>query len=456
MGLSVLDIFKVGLGPSSSHTMGPMNAARAFVADLVEQGLIERTARVGVQLYGSLALTGLGHCTDRAVLLGLEGHRPDAIEPDAIEPVLARIRGSSRLLLGGRREIDFDEPLDLLWHREQRLPLHTNGMRFTALDATGEVLHREEFYSTGGGFVARAAEFGRPATAGATAQVPHPFQSAKDLLQACRDQGLELHELVLANERAFRPDAETAAALLAIWAVMNACIERGFRATGLLPGVLKVKRRAARLHRMLVETSEHRPLDVMDWVNAFALAVNEENAAGGRVVTAPTNGAAGIVPAVIAYYRRFEPGASDEGVVRFLLVAGAIGMLYKRNASISGAEMGCQGEVGVACSMAAAGLVAALNGTNEQVENAAEIGMEHNLGLTCDPIAGLVQIPCIERNAMGAVKAINAARLAMRGDGTHRVSLDQVIATMRQTGSDMSVIYKETSQGGLAVNVPEC
>jgi len=456
MGLSVLDIFKVGLGPSSSHTMGPMNAARAFVADLVEQGLIERTARVGVQLYGSLALTGLGHCTDRAVLLGLEGHRPDAIEPDAIEPVLARIRGSSRLLLGGRREIDFDEPLDLLWHREQRLPLHTNGMRFTALDATGEVLHREEFYSTGGGFVAWAAEFGRPATAGATAQVPHPFQSAKDLLQACRDQGLELHELVLANERAFRPDAETAAALLAIWAVMNACIERGFRATGLLPGVLKVKRRAARLHRMLVETSEHRPLDVMDWVNAFALAVNEENAAGGRVVTAPTNGAAGIVPAVIAYYRRFEPGASDEGVVRFLLVAGAIGMLYKRNASISGAEMGCQGEVGVACSMAAAGLVAALNGTNEQVENAAEIGMEHNLGLTCDPIAGLVQIPCIERNAMGAVKAINAARLAMRGDGTHRVSLDQVIATMRQTGSDMSVIYKETSQGGLAVNVPEC
>ncbi len=456
MGLSVLDIFKVGLGPSSSHTMGPMNAARAFVADLVERGLLERTARVGVQLYGSLALTGLGHCTDRAVLLGLEGHRPDAIEPDAIEPVLARIRSSNRLRLGGRREIEFDEPLDLLWHRDQRLPLHTNGMRFTALDASGAVLHREEFYSTGGGFVARAAEFGRPATADAATPVPHPFQSAKDLLQACRDQGLELHELVLANERAFRPDADTAAALLGIWSVMHACIERGFRATGLLPGVLKVRRRAARLHRMLVETSEHRPLDVMDWVNAFALAVNEENAAGGRVVTAPTNGAAGIVPAVIAYYRRFEPGTSDEGVVRFLLVAGAIGMLYKRNASISGAEMGCQGEVGVACSMAAAGLVAALNGTNEQVENAAEIGMEHNLGLTCDPIAGLVQIPCIERNAMGAVKAINAARLAMRGDGTHKVSLDQVIATMRQTGKDMSVIYKETSQGGLAVNVPEC
>jgi L-serine dehydratase len=286
--------------------------------------------------------------------------------------------------------------------------------------------------------------------------VPHPFESARDLLAACREQGLDLHELVLANERAFRPDAETTGALLRIWSVMNDCIERGFGGRGLLPGVLKVRRRAARLHRMLVESAEHRPLGVMDWVNAFALAVNEENAAGGRVVTAPTNGAAGIVPAVIAYYRRFEPGASDAGIVRFLLVAGAIGMLYKRNASISGAEMGCQGEVGVACSMAAAGLVAAMNGTNEQVENAAEIGMEHNLGLTCDPIAGLVQIPCIERNAMGAVKAINAARLAMRGDGTHKVSLDQVIATMRQTGSDMSVIYKETSQGGLAVNVPEC
>jgi L-serine dehydratase len=458
MGLSVLDIFKVGLGPSSSHTMGPMNAARAFVTDLVEQGLIERTARVGAQLYGSLALTGLGHCTDRAVLLGLEGYQPDRIEPDEIEPALARIRGSSRLRLAGRQEIEFDEPLDLLWHRDQRLPLHTNGMRFTALDASGTVLRREEFYSTGGGFVARAAEFDRPAAAAAAAgtRVPHPFQSATDLLQACRDDGLELHELVLANERAFRSDAETAAALLGIWAVMHGCIERGFRTSGLLPGVLKVRRRAARLHRMLIESGERGPLDVMDWVNAFALAVNEENAAGGRVVTAPTNGAAGIVPAVIAYYRRFEPGASDEGVVRFLLVAGAIGMLYKRNASISGAEMGCQGEVGVACSMAAAGLVAALNGTNEQVENAAEIGMEHNLGLTCDPIAGLVQIPCIERNAMGAVKAINAARLAMRGDGTHKVSLDQVIATMRQTGRDMSVIYKETSQGGLAVNVPEC
>ena len=454
--LSVLDIFKIGLGPSSSHTMGPMNAACTFVDDLVRRGLLERTRRVAAQVYGSLALTGRGHCTDRAILLGLEGARPDTIDPAEIEPALERIRRSGRLRLGGRCEIEFDEPLDLLFHRDQTLPLHPNGLRLTALDAGGEALHREEFYSTGGGFVVRAAEFGQPRDEGAAVTVAHPFASARELLDGCRDLGLEVHELVLRNERAFRPDAETRAALLRIWSVMHDCIERGFQGTGLLPGVLKVRRRAARLHRVLVESSESRPLDAMDWVNAFALAVNEENAAGGRVVTAPTNGAAGIVPAVIAYYRRFEPGAGEEGVVRFLLVAGAIGMLYKRNASISGAEMGCQGEVGVACSMAAAGLVAALNGTNEQIENAAEIGMEHNLGLTCDPIAGLVQIPCIERNAMGAVKAINAARLSMRGDGTHKVSLDQVIATMRQTGRDMSVIYKETSQGGLAVNVPEC
>ena len=456
MSLSVLDIFKIGLGPSSSHTMGPMNAACTFVDDLATRGLLGQTLRIGAQVYGSLALTGKGHCTDRAILLGLEGQRPDTMDPGAIEPALERIRAEGRLRLGGQREIEFDEPMDLLFHRDQTLPLHPNGLRFTALDATGAVLHREEFYSTGGGFIVRAAQFGAAREEGRPVKLPYPFASARELLQACRDHGLEVHELVLANECAHRAEAQTRAALLGVWSVMNECIERGFRSTGLLPGVLKVRRRAARLHRMLVESSEARPLDAMDWVNAFALAVNEENAAGGRVVTAPTNGAAGIVPAVIAYYRRFEPGASDDGVVRFLLVAGAIGMLYKRNASISGAEMGCQGEVGVACSMAAGGLVAALNGTNEQIENAAEIGMEHNLGLTCDPIAGLVQIPCIERNAMGAVKAINAARLSMRGDGTHKVSLDQVIATMRQTGHDMSVIYKETSQGGLAVNVPEC
>jgi L-serine dehydratase len=456
MSLSVLDIFKVGVGPSSSHTMGPMNAACTFVEDLAAGGMLERTVKVGVQVYGSLALTGKGHCTDRAILLGLEGHRPASIVPESMDPAIARIRSSGRLQLHGRHEIDFDEPLDMLLHRDQTLPLHTNGLRFSALDAAGALLHREEFYSVGGGFVVRAGDFGREAAGGAQVESPFAFTSAHELLAACRENGLEMHQLVLANERSFRPEEETVSELLRIWSVMEDCIERGFRGTGLLPGPLKLRRRAARLHRMLVESVERRPLDVMDWVNAFALAVNEENAAGGRVVTAPTNGAAGIVPAVIAYYRRFEPGSSAEGVVRFLLVAGAVGMLYKRNASISGAEMGCQGEVGVACSMAAAGLVSALNGTTEQVENAAEIGMEHNLGLTCDPIAGLVQIPCIERNAMGAVKAINAARLAMRGDGLHKVSLDQVISTMRQTGRDMSVIYKETSQGGLAVNVPEC
>jgi L-serine dehydratase len=456
MSLSVLDIFKIGIGPSSSHTMGPMNAAREFVEELSTRNLLDRTDRVGAQLYGSLALTGKGHCTDRAILLGLEGQRPETVDPQAMEPALERIRTAGRLRLGGSREIAFDEPLDLLFHRDQVLPLHPNGMRFTALAAGGEVLHRDEYYSTGGGFTVRAAEFGRARDDQHRVAVPHPFGSASELLRLARDQGLELYELVLANERAFRSDEETRAALLGIWSVMSDCIERGFSSTGLLPGVLKVRRRAARMRRVLIESADARPPDGMDWVNAFALSVNEENAAGGRVVTAPTNGAAGIVPAVIAYYRRFEPGAGEEGIVRFLLVAGAIGMLYKQNASISGAEMGCQGEVGVACSMAAAGLVAALNGTNEQVENAAEIGMEHNLGLTCDPIAGLVQIPCIERNAMGAVKAINAARLARRGDGTHKVSLDQVIATMRQTGRDMSSIYKETSQGGLAVNVPEC
>ena len=456
MPLSVLDIFKIGIGPSSSHTMGPMNAARRFALDLAAKGLLERTEQVGVQLYGSLALTGRGHCTDRAVLLGLEGHAPEELDPALVEPTLERIRRNGRLHLAGLKDIAFDEPMDVLWHRDQTLPGHSNGMRFTALDATKATLAREEFYSIGGGFIARADELNAPPAAGTTVTLPYPFISADNLLETARQHGLELHELMLANERAYREPAATRAALLNLWAVMQACIERGFNAQGLLPGVLKVRRRAPKLYRQLVETGTPSPMHAMDWVNAYALAVNEENAAGGRMVTAPTNGAAGIVPSVLAYYRRFEPGASDDGVVRFLLVGGAIGMLYKKNASISGAEMGCQGEVGVACSMAAGGLVAALNGTNEQIENAAEIGMEHNLGLTCDPIAGLVQIPFIERNAMGAVKAINAARLAMRGDGSHKVSLDQVIATMRQTGEDMSSIYKETSQGGLAVNVPEC
>jgi L-serine dehydratase len=455
MALSVFDIFKIGIGPSSSHTMGPMRAAREFVLGLKNEGLLERTAQIVVRLYGSLALTGHGHGTDRAILLGLEGAEPETVDPDSFEPTVARIRNTGRIKLLGERETEFDEPMQLLFMRTERLPHHSNGMRFTALGTGGVVVKDERFYSIGGGFIMREGE--TEASGVMRSAPPYPFGSGDELLRLCREHGLEIFELMMANERTWRSEEDIRAGLLRIWQVMQSCVERGFRQTGVLPGVLKVRRRAPKLHRMLTESrGSANALEVMDWVNAWALAVNEENAAGGRVVTAPTNGAAGIVPAVLHYYRRFEQGANDDGVVRFLLTAGAMGMLYKKNASISGAEMGCQGEVGVACSMAAAGLVAALHGTNEQVENAAEIGMEHNLGLTCDPVAGLVQIPCIERNAMGSVKAINAARLAMRGDGSHKVSLDQVIATMRQTGADMSAIYKETSQGGLAVNVPEC
>jgi len=454
MSLSVFDIFKIGIGPSSSHTMGPMNAARSFVELLAARELLSRTTQVSAQLYGSLALTGRGHCTDRAILLGLEGMSPDTIDSAAVEPALQRIRVGGRIRLLGRHEIAFDEPMNLLFHGNEVLPGHTNGMRFTAHDAALQVLAREEYYSIGGGFVVHA---GAEASIGvARATPPYEFNSGARLLEHGRTQGLEIHELILARERTWRSDADIRAGLLRIWQVMQDCVRRGFDAQGLLPGVLGVRRRAPKLYRQLMSGDASSPMHALDWVNVFALAVNEENAAGGQVVTAPTNGAAGIVPAVLHYYRRFEPGADDDGVIRFLLTAAAVGMLYKQNASISGAEMGCQGEVGVACSMAAAGLVSALHGSNEQIENAAEIGMEHNLGLTCDPVAGLVQIPCIERNAMGSVKAINAARLAMRGDGSHKVSLDQVINTMRQTGLDMSTIYKETSQGGLAVNVPEC
>jgi L-serine dehydratase len=453
MSLSVFDIFKIGIGPSSSHTMGPMNAARSFVLKLAARELLSSTTQVSAQLYGSLALTGRGHCTDRAILLGLEGMSPDTIDSGAVDATLKRIRDEGRIRLLGQHEIAFDEPLNLLFHMDQVLPGHSNGMRFTAHDAALRVLAKEEYYSIGGGFIIQA---GAEANVGAARrEPPYEFNSGARLLEHGRTQGLEIHELVLARERTWRSDAEIRAGLMRIWQVMQDCVRRGFEAQGLLPGVLGVRRRAPKLYRQLM-SEPLSPMHALDWVNVFALAVNEENAAGGQVVTAPTNGAAGIVPAVLHYYRRFEPGADDDGVIRFLLSAAAIGMLYKQNASISGAEMGCQGEVGVACSMAAAGLVSALHGSNEQIENAAEIGMEHNLGLTCDPVAGLVQIPCIERNAMGSVKAINAARLAMRGDGSHKVSLDQVISTMRQTGLDMSTIYKETSQGGLAVNVPEC
>jgi L-serine dehydratase len=454
MSLSVFDIFKIGIGPSSSHTMGPMNAARAFVQLLASRDVLQQTAHISAQLYGSLALTGRGHCTDRAILLGLEGLSPDTIDSAIVEPTWQRIRTGKRIRLLGLHEIAFDEPLNLLFHTDQVLPGHSNGMRFTAQDASLNVLAREEYYSIGGGFIIQADA--ESLTETVVIEPPFPFDSGARLLEHGKTSGLEIHELMLARERTWRSEEEVRAGLLRIWKVMQDCVRRGFEAQGLLPGVLGVRRRAPKLYRQLMSGDPHSPMHALDWVNAYALAVNEENAAGGQVVTAPTNGAAGIVPAVLHYYRRFETGADDAGVIRFLLTAGAMGMLYKQNASISGAEMGCQGEVGVACSMAAAGMVSALNGSNEHIENAAEIGMEHNLGLTCDPVAGLVQIPCIERNAMGSVKAINAARLALRGDGSHKVSLDQVIATMRQTGLDMSTIYKETSQGGLAVNVPEC
>jgi L-serine dehydratase len=452
MSISIFDLIKIGVGPSSSHTMGPMLAARQFLLDARAAGVFDDIERVGVQLYGSLALTGKGHHTDRAILLGFEGEVPRTLEPRMVEERLERIRGAGRLKLLDEREIDFDEPMELLFHKNQILPRHTNGMRFAAFGPDAQELLRETFYSIGGGFIVRGDESGDEE--GDAVAVPFPFDSAAELLEQCRRQSMRIDELVLANEGAWRPPAETRARLLELWQVMKECVREGFAASGVLPGVLKVPRRAPRLYRELC--GEGQAGDFMDWVNAYALAVNEVNAAGGRIVTAPTNGAAGILPAVLHYYRRFVSGADEEGVIRFLLTAGAIGILYKKNASISGAEMGCQGEVGVACSMAAGGLVAAMGGSDGQVENAAEIGMEHNLGLTCDPIAGLVQIPCIERNAMGSVKAINAARMALRGDGSHKVSLDQVIATMRQTGLDMSTSYKETSQGGLAVNVPEC
>jgi len=460
MAVSVFDLFKIGIGPSSSHTVGPMRAAARFTSHWLEDGgLLARTARVRVEVFGSLALTGRGHGTDKAVLMGLEGHWPNEIDPDLIPAALERIRKQKKLMLLRRHEIGFDEKHDLVMNKRQKLPFHTNGMRFTAYDADGAQLATRDYYSVGGGFVVNQDEAAEDRIVADTTELPYPFHSGDELLQRCAESGLDMAGVMLANEKAWRSEAEVIAGLREIWQAMQDCTARGIREKGTLPGGLHVARRAPSLHAELAakpEAAMRDPLTVLDWVNLYALAVNEENAAGGRVVTAPTNGAAGIIPAVLHYYDRFCPGANEQGVFDFLLTAAAIGILYKENASISGAEVGCQGEVGVACSMAAAGLTAALGGSPGQVENAAEIGMEHNLGLTCDPIAGLVQIPCIERNAMGSVKAINAARLAMRGDGTHKVSLDQVIATMRQTGRDMSTIYKETSQGGLAVNVPEC
>jgi len=456
---SVFDLFKIGVGPSSSHTMGPMTAACRFVEGLRDAGLIERTARVEVDLYGSLALTGKGHATDRAILLGFTGHRPDRIDPDAADETVRGIRDSGRLKLGGTRDIAFDEAADVRFLQRERLPHHSNGMRFTARDSEGAVLDSRISYSVGGGAVVDEAAVARNAPPEGAWDVPCRFSSAEQLLAFAAERAMSIADVARANERAGMSDTEIDARLDEISAAMSACIDRGIGQAGILPGGLGVKRRAPGLHKLLTERAERAlqdPLTVIDWVNLWALAVNEENAAGGKVVTAPTNGAAGIVPAVLRYYQRFTPRATDEGTRIFLLTAAAIGSLFKENASISGAEVGCQGEVGVACSMAAAGLTAALGGTPGQVENAAEIGMEHNLGLTCDPVGGLVQVPCIERNAVGAVKAIEASRLALVGDGSHRVSLDQVIETMRKTGLDMNERYKETSLGGLAVNVVEC
>jgi len=463
MAVSAFDLFKIGIGPSSSHTVGPMRAARLFAQRLLNDGLLPRTARVQSQLYGSLGATGKGHGSDKAVLLGLAGHEPDSVDVDAVPALLLAIRGSRRLSLLGRHEVDFAEKDDLKFYRRETLPFHANGMRFVAFDACGAELANRVYYSVGGGFVVSdevAADGSRQKViAPDTTVLPHPFHSGDELLRRCRETGSSIAAVMRRNERHWRSDAEIDAGLLRIWRVMQDCVERGCRSAGVLPGGFKVKRRAKALREALTAHPEQAlrdPLQVLDWVNLYALAVNEENAAGGRVVTAPTNGAAGIVPAVLHYYTRFVPGASDQGVIDFLLTAAAIGILYKENASLSGAEVGCQGEVGVACSMAAGALCAVMGGTPAQAENAAEIGMEHHLGLTCDPVGGLVQIPCIERNAIASVKAINAARMALRGDGTHFVSLDQVIKTMRETGADMMTKYKETARGGLAVNIVEC
>jgi L-serine dehydratase len=449
--ISVFDIFKIGVGPSSSHTVGPMKAARAFTVQLAESGAA--VDKIQVTLHGSLAYTGKGHGTDSAIILGLMGCEPETLDPDAVDDMLRAVHSSGRLNVSGVGDISFSAATDLVFDYAEELPRHTNGMRFIASNSDGQHVLSEDYYSLGGGFVARGDE---PESASQTGEPPYPFTSGAELLTMADQDSLTIAELVELNERQWRSKDEIRLRLMNIWSAMQACVERGLRTEGVLPGRLAVTRRAAKLHRKMLDRKEPTVLDAMDWVNVYAIAVNEENAAGGRVVTSPTNGAAGIIPAVLHYYSRFVRKADEEGIMRFLLVAGAIGTLYKINASISGAEMGCQGEVGVACSMAAAGLVAAKNGNNSQIENAAEIGMEHNLGLTCDPVGGLVQIPCIERNAMGAVKAINAARLAMHGDGSHKVTLDQVISTMRQTGLDMSTRYKETSEGGLAVNVPEC
>jgi L-serine dehydratase len=456
VAISVFDLFSIGIGPSSSHTVGPMRAARTFALGLDADGLLADVTRVRAELFGSLGATGHGHGSDRAVILGFEGDTPESVDTSGVMDRVAAVRSSGRITVLGRREVALADD-DLVLHRRTSLPFHPNGMRFYAYAPSGECLRERTYYSVGGGFVVDEAAAGADRIKADDTELALPFLTGAELLERCRESGLPISGVMLANETAWRSETEVRDELLRIWTVMQQCVTNGCTHEGTLPGGLKVPRRAPELYRRLCsEPYSTDPLRVMDWVNLFALAVNEENAAGGRVVTAPTNGAAGVLPAVLHYYVRFVPGASDDGVVRFLLAAGAIGVLYKENASISGAEVGCQGEVGSACSMAAGALCEVLGGTPDQAENAAEIGMEHNLGLTCDPVGGLVQVPCIERNAMAAVKAINAARIALRGDGRHIVSLDKVIKTMRETGADMKIKYKETARGGLAVNVIEC
>ncbi|MDD7805016.1 MAG: L-serine ammonia-lyase [Endozoicomonas sp. (ex Botrylloides leachii)] len=460
MSLSIFDLFKIGVGPSSSHTVGPMVAGNRFIEELIEKQCLHQVASVTIDLFGSLALTGKGHATDTAVMLGLSGEEPQSVDPDNAPTLIKNIRQRSELILGGSHTIPFNEAHNLLLHTEHFLPKHPNGMTIKAKDKSGLILHQNNYYSLGGGFVVNEEESSQESQSNnIDAAVPYPFDNAQDLLNFGEKTGLSIADIVLTNERALGRMHDIKTELLTIWHVMDSCIKRGCRETGILPGGLNVRRRAYDLHQRLSKRKEQGiedHLEIMDWVSLFAIAVNEENAVGGRVVTAPTNGAAGVIPAVLAYYDRFVSNSNDQGIQTFLATAAAIGMLYKKNASISAAEVGCQGEIGVACSMAAGALCAVLGGNNQQIENAAEIGMEHNLGLTCDPVGGLVQVPCIERNTMGAIKAITAARLALQGDGDHRVSLDDVIATMHQTGLDMQNKYKETALGGLAVNVIMC
>ncbi len=457
MALSVLDLFSIGIGPSSSHTVGPMRAAKRFTDGLESSGQLAATVRVQAELFGSLGATGRGHGSDKAVVLGLQGQSPETVDTSTADDQVAAAALDAELRIAGHHRVDFNWDEDVVLHRRKSLPAHPNGMTFRALDHAGEVLRERSFYSIGGGFVVDGDASGSDKVVADSTVLPYPFTTADELLAICAREDMSISDVMLANELVWRSEAELRERLLQIWAVMRECVDNGCAAEGILPGGLNVRRRAPSLFKTLTEdTAVSDPLRAMEWVNLFALAVNEENAAGGRIVTAPTNGAAGIVPAVLHYYTKFVPGADDDGVVRFLLAAAAVGILFKINASISGAEVGCQGEVGSACSMAATGLCEVLGGTPEQVENAAEVGIEHNLGLTCDPVGGLVQIPCIERNAIASVKAINAARLALHGDGSHKVSLDKAIKTMRETGADMKSKYKETSRGGLAVNVVEC